>query len=99
MGVPALQPIPHLTVLENPPLARCGFTKDAQGEAEEKFAMEYLERVKIPEQANKYPGQLSGVSSGGWRSRGALCMKPKIMLFDEPLGTRPPRWSRRCSIP
>ena len=51
--------------------------------------MEYLERVKIPEQANKYPGQLSGVSSSGWRSRGR-CACPKIMLFDEPTSALDP---------
>ncbi|MBX3686573.1 MAG: amino acid ABC transporter ATP-binding protein [Rhodocyclaceae bacterium] len=80
---------PHLTVLENCTLAPLWVRKTPKREAEE-IAMEYLERVKIPEQANKYPGQLSGGQQQRVAIARALCMKPKIMLFDEPTSALDP---------
>ena len=80
---------PHLTVLENCCLAPLWVRKTPRREAEA-AAMEYLERVKIPEQANKYPGQLSGGQQQRVAIARALCMKPKVMLFDEPTSALDP---------
>ncbi len=80
---------PHLTVLENLILAPMWVRRMPRKEAEE-LAMSLLERVKIPEQANKYPGQLSGGQQQRVAIARALCMKPKIMLFDEPTSALDP---------
>src|ERR1700760_3817126 len=80
---------PHLTILENCTLAPIWVRKMPKAEAEE-LAMEYLSRVKIPEQAKKYPGQLSGGQQQRVAIARALCMKPKIMLFDEPTSALDP---------
>ena len=74
---------PHLTVLQNCTLAPMWVRKMPKRQAEE-IAMHYLERVRIPEQAHKFPGQLSGGQQQRVAIARALCMKPKIMLFDEP---------------
>jgi len=63
----------------------------------EEIAMSLLQRVRIPEQALKYPGQLSGGQQQRVAIARALCMRPKIMLFDEPTSALDPRWSRKCS--
>ena len=80
---------PHLTVLENCCLAPIWVKKIPRAEAEA-TAMKYLERVKIPDQALKYPGQLSGGQQQRVAIARALCMKPKIMLFDEPTSALDP---------
>jgi len=80
---------PHLTVLENCCLAPIWVRKKSKAEAE-KTAMHYLERVRIPDQANKYPGQLSGGQQQRVAIARALCMSPKIMLFDEPTSALDP---------
>ena len=80
---------PHLTVLENCTLAPIWVRKMPKREAEE-VAMKYLTRVKIPEQALKYPGQLSGGQQQRVAIARALCMNPKIMLFDEPTSALDP---------
>jgi general L-amino acid transport system ATP-binding protein len=80
---------PHLTVLENCALAPIWVRKMPKKEAEE-VALHYLKRVKIPEQANKYPGQLSGGQQQRVAIARALCMNPKIMLFDEPTSALDP---------
>jgi general L-amino acid transport system ATP-binding protein len=80
---------PHLSVLENCTLAPIWVRKMPKKDAEE-LAMEYLERVKIPEQAKKFPGQISGGQQQRVAIARALCMKPKIMLFDEPTSALDP---------
>jgi len=80
---------PHLTVLENCTLAPIWVRKMPKLKAEE-LAMTYLARVKIPEQAAKYPGQLSGGQQQRVAIARALCMNPKIMLFDEPTSALDP---------
>jgi general L-amino acid transport system ATP-binding protein len=80
---------PHLTVLQNCTLAPIWVRKMPKAKAEE-VAMKYLTRVKIPEQANKYPGQLSGGQQQRVAIARALCMNPKIMLFDEPTSALDP---------
>ena len=80
---------PHLTVLDNLCLAPQWVRKMPRADAE-KIAMGFLERVKIPEQANKYPGQLSGGQQQRVAIARALCMQPRIMLFDEPTSALDP---------
>lgn len=80
---------PHLTVLENCTLAPIWVRKMPKKEAEE-LAIKYLTRVRIPQQANKYPGQLSGGQQQRVAIARALCMNPQIMLFDEPTSALDP---------
>ena len=80
---------PHLTVLENCTLAPIWVRKIPKKDAED-IAMHYLNRVKIPNQAAKYPGQLSGGQQQRVAIARALCMSPKIMLFDEPTSALDP---------
>src|SRR4051812_24559092 len=80
---------PHLTVLENCTLAPI-WVRHMTKKAATALAMRYLERVKIPEQAKKYPGQLSGGQQQRVAMARALCMNPKIMLFDEPTSALDP---------
>ncbi|MCA1406300.1 amino acid ABC transporter ATP-binding protein [Ensifer sp. IC3342] len=80
---------PHLTILENCTLAPMWVKKMPKKEARE-IAMHFLERVRIPEQANKYPGQLSGGQQQRVAIARALCMNPRVMLFDEPTSALDP---------
>jgi general L-amino acid transport system ATP-binding protein len=80
---------PHLSVLQNCTLAPIWVRRTARKDAEE-IARHYLERVRIPEQADKYPGQLSGGQQQRVAIARALCMQPKIMLFDEPTSALDP---------
>ncbi len=80
---------PHLTILDNLCLAPTWVRKMPRADAE-KLAMQYLTRVRIPEQANKYPGQLSGGQQQRVAIARALCMQPRIMLFDEPTSALDP---------
>ena len=80
---------PHLSILENCTLAPIWVRNLPKREAEE-IAMKYLTRVKIPEQADKYPGQLSGGQQQRVAIARALCMEPKLMLFDEPTSALDP---------
>ena len=89
MASQQLNLFPHLTVLENCTLAQIWVRRRPKAQAEE-IAMQFLTRVRIPEQANKYPAQLSGGQQQRVAIARALCMNPKIMLFDEPTSALDP---------
>jgi ABC-type polar amino acid transport system ATPase subunit len=80
---------PHLTVIENLAIAPMRVRRMGRAEAE-RTAMQYLERVRIPEQARKYPAQLSGGQQQRVAIARALCMRPRVMLFDEPTSALDP---------
>jgi len=80
---------PHMTILENCTLAPMHL-KRLSRDAANALAMRYLERVRIPDQADKYPGQLSGGQQQRVAIARALCMSPQIMLFDEPTSALDP---------
>jgi len=80
---------PHMTVLENCALAPIWVQQMSKAEAED-VARKFLERVRIPDQADKYPGQLSGGQQQRVAIARALCMNPKVMLFDEPTSALDP---------